>query len=98
MYLYLLSQDVNNDYGTFDSCVVVSSNADYAWQIHPAYCIRGWDSSNYYEFISENDPFNDEWSGWCQPGQVKVTYLGEFKGNQEDHEHFPIICASFNDG
>lgn len=36
MNLYLLWQEVNNDYDTYDSCVVCAENMDEAIRIHPA--------------------------------------------------------------
>lgn len=35
MRLYLLKQNVNNDYDTFDSCVVAAKSADEARLISP---------------------------------------------------------------
>jgi hypothetical protein len=37
MKLYLLTQTVNNDYDTYDSCVVAAENADDAQVMHPRY-------------------------------------------------------------
>lgn len=41
MKLYLLTQDVNNDYDTYDSAVVVAANEEEARNIHPSW---GWGS------------------------------------------------------
>ncbi len=35
LYLYLISQNENNDYDTYDSAVVVASSEDEARKIHP---------------------------------------------------------------
>lgn len=35
MRLYKLSQSVNNDYDTYDSCIVAAENTEEARNIHP---------------------------------------------------------------
>jgi len=36
MKLWLISQEVNNDYDTFDAAVVAAKNKDLAQQTHPS--------------------------------------------------------------
>jgi hypothetical protein len=36
MKLYLISQEVNNEYDTFDSAIVAANSAEHARFIHPA--------------------------------------------------------------
>ena len=38
MNIYLISQDVNNEYDTFDSAVVVASTEEEARKTHPSSC------------------------------------------------------------
>ena len=45
MNLYLLTQDTNNDYDTYDSCVVASETEEEAQLMHPneKYVYKDWD-------------------------------------------------------
>jgi hypothetical protein len=63
LYLYLISQSVNNGYDTYDSAVVCAENEDEARGIHPSgYRCDG-----------------DRWcSDWCESVEdVEVQYLGK---------------------
>jgi hypothetical protein len=62
MKLWLIKQDVNNGYDTYDSAVVAAPTAEAAQQIHP---------SKYPDWGSEYDC-------WAKsPDQVTVKYIGE---------------------
>lgn len=64
MKLFLLSQTVNKDYDTYDSCVVACKTVDEALTMHP----NG----------SENKETDDQtFSSWALPKDVKVKYVGE---------------------
>jgi len=63
MKLYLLSQDVNNDYDTYDSCVVVAENEEDAVTMKP---------HDMYKLL-ECELNN----AWCEIKDVQVEYLGE---------------------
>ena len=82
MKLYLLSQDVNEGYDTYDACVVAAENAAQARRIHPC-SVTGWEKSV--------RPF-DDWAGCCN--QVKVIYIGEAKPGTE----VGVVLASYNAG
>jgi len=61
MNLYLLTQNVNNNYDTYDSCVVAAPSEDEARLINP----------NYGGFKP------DTYSTWAyHPEQVKVQHIG----------------------
>lgn len=63
MNLYLLSQDINNDYDTFDSVVVAAKSEDEARNINPS--CNGWGKQMLY-------------TGWCaRPDQVEVKLIGK---------------------
>jgi len=65
MNLYLLSQEINNDYDTFDSVVVAAETEEEAKMIHPHEYKENWDGID---------------SGsWCDSKYVNVEYLGEAK-------------------
>lgn len=42
MNLYLISQDINDDYDTYDSAVVAAESEDDARTIHPDRCGNEW--------------------------------------------------------
>jgi len=64
MKLYLISQDENDNYDTYDSAVVAARTQKGARSIHPGY--DKWPEKNNYV--------------WCSsPEMVKVEYLGEAK-------------------
>lgn len=68
MKLYLLSQDVNDDYDTYDSCVVAAENEEEAKMMHPE---------------SEGGVICCV-SVWCNmPDEVQCKYIGEAAENME---------------
>lgn len=83
MKLFLIKQNKNNDYDTYDSAVVAAPDADAARLIHPT---------------GDNSDFDARWSGsWVKLeniADVEVEYLGEAKKGTEQG----VICASFNAG
>ena len=64
MKLYLIWQEVNNDYDTYDSAVVVAESEDEARRIHP-------DGHKKVKEVS------DEYDTWCGLADVQIKYLGE---------------------
>ena len=88
MHLYLIKQNVNRDYDTYDSAVVIASSEEEARTIHP----EGYRWAN------------DKWRGgwaidladqtWCNPKHVTVELIGTpTSGDIGD-----IIITSFNAG
>ena len=80
--LYLISQDTNNDYDTYDSAVVCADDLESARLTHP-----GGDALG--------GPWNllpDTWVS--KPEHVTVTYLGEADPSVE----YGVVIASFNAG
>jgi len=62
MNLYLLSQDFNCDYDTYDSVIVCAENEHEAKRIHPDGDIDKW---------------TKQYPTWAyEPHQVSVKYLG----------------------
>ena len=70
MNLYLISQNVNVGYDTFDSAVVVAKDENGARKIHPDKDI-GWDGSDFY-------------SSWCNSEDVHVELLGLAKDSLKE--------------
>ena len=63
MKLYLISQDKNNEYDTYDSAVVVAESEEAAKLIHP----RG----------DGRDVVKEEYGVWAAPEDITVKYIGE---------------------
>lgn len=84
MNIYLISQDVNNDYDTFDSAVVIAESKEEARMIHPTWTgtIKPWDG------------IATEFSSWCDAKDVKVKLIGQASNITKQ----TIICTSFNAG
>jgi len=82
MRLYKLSQDVNNDYDTYDACVVVAKDAAQARRFHPG-GFEDWETE---------EGFQSSWANNCT--QVKVTYIGEAHTGMDAG----VVLASYNAG
>lgn len=104
MKIYKISQDVNNDYGTYDSAVVYAKDEEEAKSIHPngkdliIYDgLLGWVSLDIKTefFIGYKHGCNNEaFYSWVELKNVKVEYLGENPNITEKG----VILASFNAG
>jgi hypothetical protein len=83
MKLFLISQDKNNDYDTYDSAVVAAETEDAARMTHP-------------DGYGDPDWPKGEWKVryWAPPDDVAVKYLGIAAEGTEPG----VICASFNAG
>ena len=89
--LYFISQNINNDYDTFDSAVVVASSEEEAKLITPVSLDCAMDLyNNNFEYATEHIL-----SRWCKPVFVQVTYLGKAASHLKSGE---VVCASFNAG
>ena len=105
MKLWLLEQTDNNDYDTYDSCVVVAETEEEAKMIHPR------EKVVWGEFIDEqsscrlactdwhysfDDGYvwrNNTWSN--SPSSVTATCIGEAESSLTAGT---VVCASFNAG
>lgn len=82
MKLFLISQDQNDDYDTYDSAVVAAADEETARQMNPA---NG----------KPMDEWDKKYNSWCNGLEhVTVRYLGEATGDVEQG----VVCASFNAG
>ena len=70
MKLYLIWQNDNNDYDTYDSAVVVAESEEDAKTIHPYN----------KEPVTE---VNEGYSSWTTINNVNVKYIGEAAENQK---------------
>lgn len=88
MKLYLISQNENNDYDTFDSAVVCAPDEA------TARLIRVGNYSQKEPFLMTEADWNTD-NTWCSsPDKVIVQYLGEAAPELRLGE----ICSSFNAG
>ena len=108
MKIYKLSQNVNNDYETYDSAVVVAEDEESAKRIHPC---SVWAEGGFYdeekkEFWTMSRPaaggkggpylFEGHYYGsWINDlTKIEVEYLGEAEEDKEKG----VVCASYNAG
>ena len=84
MKIYLISQDVNDYYDTYDSAVVIAVNEEQARNTYPG------------DEDGRDTDFNNRWDidKWAKsPNDVTVEYIGETHINER-----LVICSSFNAG
>lgn len=93
MKLFLVSQNVNNDYDTYDSFVVACKNEDEARHTSPSGDFKWKDGGWYFLRTDGTEVFYGEDANWCHPKDVTVTYFGK-----ADKGVSGVICASFNAG
>lgn len=95
MKLWLISQDVNNDYDTYDSAVVAAETEQEARLTYPSNGFKGcWFAEGRWLYGSPRGFLVADFAhrSWALPSQVKVEYLGETE------KPAGSICASFNAG
>jgi hypothetical protein len=87
MKIYVLSQDQNVSYDTYDSVVVAAEDEESAKRIHPDYTLGDNWKDNWDE---------DEEYSWCNsPDDVKVELVGTYEGTKTEPH---VILSSFNAG
>jgi hypothetical protein len=83
--LYLISQDINNDYDTYDSAVVCAENEHEARCVHPGEKnIKDW---------KEDDSCYD-WVIFSQIKGIKVEFIGVADKSIKKG----VVIVSFNAG
>ncbi len=87
--LYLISQEQNRGYDTYDSAVVAAYSEHEATLIHPSEYI--FDENEPVEY-KRWDYFHRSWA--TDPTHVTATLIGD----AIDCEPNSVICASFNAG
>ena len=103
MNLYLISQDVNDGYDTYDSAVVVAKSEQDARDIHPSEFVthisngswmgtyRGTGKKTGNEYETENGG-SMSWVYRSDIDNINVEYLGKTSKERG------VVCASFNAG
>ena len=86
MNLYLIRQNMNRDYDTYDSAVVIANSEEEAKTIHPEgyrWKDNKWRGGMFYSQRT-----------WCHPEHVTVELIGTpTSGDVGD-----VLIASFNAG
>lgn len=98
MNLYLISQDANKGYDTYDSAVVAAESPEEAVKIYPC---EGtikfiWDEEvqNWYLLRADKSRvYRKNWTAWTSPKNVKAVLIGTAIRREAG-----CICASFNAG
>ncbi len=90
MNLYLIEQDVNGGYDTYDSAVVTAECIEDARNTHPNG--KHWVDGKWFDPDTMYPGHN--WKDWVNPKQVIVTMLGVANDNWKAG----VIVASFNAG
>lgn len=90
MNLYLISQEENDQYDTYDSAVVIAASEDQARLIHPNG--RMFDPNEREQWYR----WDDQYRSWASsPDKVAVTLLGV---DSTGSEEWRVVVASFNAG
>jgi len=92
LFLYRISQEVNDDYDTYDSAVVVSCGHSAASMIHPIGSDVYWSGTNWL-WAYDNDAFG--LNNWAEPVNVTVQRIGSAEPGLKEGD---VICTSFNAG
>ena len=91
--IYLLTQNTNRGYDTFDSCMVAAPDEATARGLHP----RGDRVWNGHRWAwADGNPHNASDGGWTDPDNVTVEHVGVTLA--ERHFLVGVICSSFNAG
>ena len=82
MKIFKVSQDVNNDWDTYDSMIVIAKSRAVAQHMHP-----DQDKDDPSGYLNFNE--------WCDPIDVKVEFIGLASSRYTINQ---VIVSSFNAG
>jgi len=96
MNLYLLTQESNNDYDTFDSCIVASETEEEARLTHPNNYCTHWDWLYWlwFFFTDSGEKVESTDGSWTSPENVEVKLIGKATEGTVKW----VILSSFNAG
>lgn len=93
MKLWLISQNANNDWDTYDSAVVAAETEEEARRTYPNDEDIRWNGSKWLWYLDDDRVLDYSFSCWTSPDNVSVEFLADgFKGKAGP------VCASFNAG
>ena len=88
LYLFHISQNVNNNYDTYSDAIVVSDTIENAKLIHP-------DGNTFKATEMRNGKYL--WSSWCYDlTEVECELIGQL--TNEKFKAGDVVCASFHAG
>lgn len=88
MNIYHISQDVNDDWNTYDSAIVAAVNETEARKIHPDRLGGKW-------WEEEHPDSSRTWASRLE--DVVVVHIGKVDGPLE-YPQGHVFCSSFNAG
>ena len=91
MKLWLLSQNHNNGYDTYDSAVVAAETEDEAKAIHPGGADKIWNGTGW---AYKEGGFVSSYDSWAPLQHISIINIGEAVADTPTG----ILCASFNAG
>ena len=97
MNIYLLQQEVNDDYDTYDSVVVVAKNEREARLIHPNPFVKHVSNGVWMGVNISGEEYETgkyDWVKYSQIDLIKVTLIGKAVKDQKAG----VVLASFNAG
>lgn len=93
MKLWLISQNVNNNYDTYDSAVVGAETEDEARNIYPDHWDCKWSGSKWLWHLDDGRVLDYGSKSWTSPDNVSVEFLADgYEGPAG------TVVASFNAG
>lgn len=91
MNIYLLEQDINNDWDTYDSMIVVAENEKEALNMHPDDVILK--NGQWLDDLGSYYPKNKTWVDYSDIDKIKVTLIGMANKNIEKGVLHTSFCA-----
>ena len=100
LFLWKISQEVNNEYDTYSAAVVVASDPESAKRVHPSVDSHTGEAWNYYEETKEDwysigDGEHTGSRGWAAPTDITAICVGEAA---EELSAGTVVCSSFHAG
>lgn len=93
MKLWRISQDVNNDWDTYDSAVVAAETEEEARCTYPGSPDYKWSGSEWFSYSTNGQVFRMSGYSWVSPEAVDVQFLADgYEGPAG------TVVASFNAG
>jgi hypothetical protein len=98
MFLYLLQQDINDDYDTYDACLVCAESEEEARKIHPGYSVKYYRDGNWYDYDDKivEDYYVNTWVPASEIDKINVTKIGIL--TNDDYKNGGVVIDSFNAG
>ena len=96
MKLWLISQNVNQNYDTYDSAVVAAETEEEARGIYPDNWDsdrKHWNGSSWLWHLEDGRVLDYSGWTWTSPDNVSVQFLADGYDGE-----FGTVCASFNAG